>query len=124
VDRHELVELADAIRPELPQLAPTAVAKLAVLLDRLRSGEPVDDDIFELLTSTASLRERVNALLPAEADVDKGETGHDLQELPGHGEPVAAVMYACSEGDYTYPVLEVGEPIPLCPNHNVPLVAC
>jgi hypothetical protein len=124
VDRDKLVELAEVMRPELPELAPDAVPELDVLLDRLKSGEPVDDDVFELLTRTGPLRRRVNHLLPAEEDVAKGGAGYNYQEMPGHGEPVAAAMYICPEGDYRYPVLEVGEQVPPCPKHNIPLIPC
>jgi hypothetical protein len=124
VDRDELVELAEAIRPDLPVLAPDTVGELDRLLDQLRSGEPVNDDVLELLTSTAPLRRRVNELLPTVEDVEKGGAGYGFQEMPGHGEPVSATIYVCPHGDYRYPVLEVGEPIPLCPNHKVPLDAC
>jgi hypothetical protein len=123
VDRDELVELAETIRPELPMLAPDAVGQLDRLLDQLRSGEPVNDDVFELLTSTAPLRQRVNEILPADEDVEKGGANYGFQEMPGHGEPVGATIYGCPHGDYRYPVLEVGEPIPVCPSHKVPLVA-
>ena len=124
MDRDELVQLAEAVRPDLPVLAPEAVDNLDRLLDQLRSGEPVNDDVLELLTSTAPLRRRINELLPAEDDVEKGGGDYGFQEMPGHGEPVATTFVVCPHGDYGYPVLGVGEPIPLCPNHNVPLDAC
>jgi hypothetical protein len=124
MDNEELVELAEAIRPDMATLAPEAADELNTLVQRLRAGEPVEDDMVELLTSTAALRRRVNELRPIDDDVEKGGAGYVFQEMPGHGEPVAATEYACPHGDYRYPVLEVGEPIPLCPNHKVPLVAC
>lgn len=124
MDRDELLELAEAIRPDLPALAPDTADQLDELLDQLRFGEPVNDDVLELLTSTAPLRRRVNELLPSEADAEKGGADYGFQEMPGHGEPVAATSYVCPHGDYRYPVLEVGEPIPVCPNHKVPLHAC
>jgi hypothetical protein len=121
MDREELVRLAETLRSEL---AADAVPELDALVVRLRSGEPVDDEVYEVLTSTKPLRQRMNELVPANEDEDKGVAGRAFQELPGHGEPVAAITYACPEGDYSYPALEVGEPIPLCPTHNVRLEPC
>ena len=119
MDDDTLLELAVALEPEIAELADRVTAdRFTALLAALRAGELVGDDLFELLTADAALRDRVNALLPPEEDGEKG-----YQELPGKGEIVAPLFYACPEGDYRHPVQEIGEPVPDCPAHRIALVA-
>lgn len=124
MDRSELLDAARTIRGELPELVPDAslAARLDDLIAQMETGEPVDDDLFETLTGHDPLRQRLDELLPDE-DPDKGWAGPAYQELPGYGEPVDAQYFVCPYGDYRYPVLEVGELVPPCPVHRVPLVA-
>lgn len=51
--------------------------------------------------------------------VEKG-----YEPLPGQGQPLTAAKYVCPEPgcNYTWSRRSVGQPIPECPNHRVPLV--
>jgi len=126
VDRSELLDAARSIREALPELGYTADAPVATRLDdligRMAGGEAVENDLFEVLTAHEPLRRRLDELLP-DVDPEKGGGGQGFHELPGHGEPVDAQYFVCPLGDYRYPVLEVGEAVPPCPVHRVPLVA-
>jgi hypothetical protein len=152
MQRSDLLAAARTIRAELPQplAGPPVVAGAAAapaggaagrlpladaaglsaaldrLIDRLAAGADVadaEDELIELLTAEEPLRRRLDELLPDDQGEKDwaGPTGY--QELPGPGDPVDAVFYACPEGDYRYPVMEVGEVVPQCPVHGLPLVA-
>jgi hypothetical protein len=125
MDRAELIAAAEQVLAEAPGLlpagtAPEVSAQLADLVSRARSGEPVEDELILVVTGQDRLRERFDELLPAD---DVAKEGGGYEELPGYGEPVDVTYFACPQGDYCYPVLEVGEAVPLCPVHRVPLVA-
>jgi len=133
MEEQDVLSLVETIRPEIPRLlgaqtAASTLADLDPLVERLRTGEPLGDEIFELLTGHDALRRRVDQLLAPELDAVKhidvaGLTGSPAYtELPGHGEVVAAAVFVCPHGDYRFPVLEVGETVPDCPVHAVPLV--
>ncbi|MEU8435032.1 hypothetical protein AB0F18_19320 [Streptomyces sp. NPDC029216] len=118
MDDDELLERATALEPEVASLAGRVAAeRFAALVAALRDGLPVGDELFELLTGVPALRDRVNALFPPAEDGEKG-----YQELPGKGEIIAPLVYACPRGDYRHPVQEVGEPVPRCPAHHIALV--
>jgi hypothetical protein len=126
MERHAMITLGVAIRQEMADLvgsdaAPLIGARVDDLLERLRAGQPVDDELFEVLTDDAAIRRRVLELLPATVDTTK-DSSLGLNPLPGYGEAVAATIFACPYGDYRYPEIEVGEPIPLCPAHHVKLL--
>ncbi|WP_067449836.1 hypothetical protein [Actinomadura macra] len=117
----ELLTVAGALRPEVPALAGAeTAARFDALLAALRRGEPTGDDLFELLTGDAALRERLNAVSPVPSE---GARAFAYLDLPGPGEVTAATMYACPHGDYRYPAQEIGEAVPICPNHQLPLRA-
>lgn len=123
MDREEILAVAEQMLAETPTLVPAAeepevTAGLADLVGRLRSGEHVEDELVIALTGSEPLRRRFDELLPSD-DVDK-DVGYE--ELPGHGEPVDATYWVCPRGDYRYPVLEVGEPVPPCPTHHLALI--
>jgi hypothetical protein len=120
MQQSEVARAAGTISLELRDLLPADAgqvgAQLDALLARARAGDDVDDDLMLLLTRFESTRQRLDELLP-EADAAKG-----YADLPGHGEPIGALLYRCPRGDYEYPALEVGEPIPPCPVHHIALV--
>lgn len=127
MERHAMITLGVAIQQEMadlvgPDAAPLIGARVDDLLERLRAGEPVDDELFQVLTDEAAVRRRVLELMPAMVDTTK-DSSPGLSPLPGYGEAVAATIFACPHGDYRYPQIEVGEQLPLCPNHHVELVA-
>lgn len=124
MDQPDLLRVARTIEGELPELLPDPGdaplrARLRGLVAGLAADEAVDDELFEALTGHEVLRRRLDELLPDD-EVDKVGA---YQDLPGHGEPVDAVYFVCPEGDYRYPVLEIGEYVPPCPVHQRELVA-
>ncbi|QXJ23348.1 hypothetical protein AGRA3207_004490 [Actinomadura graeca] len=117
----ELLAVAEAVRPEVSTLAGAGTAaRFEALLASLRRGEPAGDDLFELLTGDTALRERLNSLSPPPPE---GVHAFAYLDLPKHEEVTAATMYACPHRDYRYPAQEIGEAVPLCPKHHLPLRA-
>ena len=124
----DIVEIAEAIRPELPRLvgeeAPSMGAKLteAVALARAapdpEARARAEDALYELLASHDRTREELDRRLP---EIDE-ERGYD--PLAGTGDPVAADRYECPRGDYAWPVFSLDDPPPpdRCPVHQIPLV--
>jgi hypothetical protein len=109
-------DAGNQIARELPELLPAGHAEIATRLDmllaRANRGDDVGDEILELLASTEPTRRRIDELLPVE-EFDKALT--DVPDFPGFGDPVEAIVYACPQCDYEYPVVEVGEVVPACP---------
>src|SRR5262245_22537874 len=93
-----ILDAARAIRPYLPRLigprADDVDRDLAQLLNRASSGELVDDEILAQLRRNPATHDWTAAFLerghPPDVTVVR-EKG--LQELPGHGEVVAAARY-------------------------------
>jgi hypothetical protein len=81
----EVLRAARAILPELPTLvgddAPEVRHRLRLLLDRAKRGEPVTDEILELLRSRSATRIRLMSLLPPEPS-RRQETGGHLPRSP------------------------------------------
>jgi hypothetical protein len=125
-DEDPILDAARAIRPYLPHLVGTRAddvdRTLVELLKGASAGETVDDALLDVLQRdpathnwTASYLER--GLPPDIAAVrEKG-----LQELPGHGEVVAATRFRCPRGDYLWYRRSVGQEIPRCPTHRMEL---
>jgi hypothetical protein len=114
VSDDQLVAAARALRDEKPDLLAEVGNQVGLALDRLLAradaGQDVSDDIVDLLTADARTRSELQNRL-ARADV-RG-VGSDL---PGRPDPAGAIWYECPQGDYRYPVFELGEPVPDCPN--------
>ncbi len=106
-DQEDLLRQVDADLPE----------RLGERLDRADSGDDVADEIVDLLAgdprTRAALSERLQALDNAR--------GADDGELPGRADPSDAIWYACPTCGYRYPVFELGEDVPSCPNGHGPL---
>lgn len=92
--------------------------RLEPLLERAAAGQPVADEVLEVLTADDDTRQRVADLL-ADADDDGVRSG--FSGLPGlpHGSP--APIFACRTCDYSWPAFEVGEPARDCPRGHGPL---
>jgi hypothetical protein len=108
-------QIAARVREELDDLlgpdAPSALAELDASL------EEDDDRILAVLASREPTRERLDELL---ASGLAGERG--FAPPPGiDSRPPDVLIYRCPKGDYEWPAYQVGEVIPACPNHNVPL---
>jgi hypothetical protein len=115
-----LVAAARGLRDEKPELLAAAGDEVGPALDRLLrqadAGQEVSDDIIDLLAADASTRDELQRRL-ARTDV----RGVAFGDLPGRPDPADAIWYECPRGDYRYPVFELGEPVPDCPNGHGPL---
>ncbi|OBK44799.1 hypothetical protein [Mycobacterium sp. 1081908.1] len=88
-------------------------------LAREDSGESVEDQLIAILVSREPTRVRLDALLPD--SLAAGERGY--APMPGkYPEPPDTEVYVCPQGDYAWPRFSAGEPVPVCPTHQVPLV--
>lgn len=77
--------------------------------------EDAVDRIYELLARDEPTRQRLDELLPKEPEERRGG-GYD--DLAGDPEPVYD-CYACPNGDYAWPILDVADPTPplsTCPH--------
>ena len=114
-----LVAAARELRNEKPELLAEVGDQVGPALERLLvradAGQDVSDDIVDLLAADARTRDELQRRL-ARTDV-RGVGG----DLPGRPDPAGAIWYQCVEGEYRYPVFELGEPVPDCPNGHGPL---
>jgi hypothetical protein len=114
-----LVAAARELRDDKPELLAAAGSQVGPALDRLLfradAGQDVAEDIVDLLAADARTRDEPQRRL-ARTDV-RGVGG----DLPGRPDPTGAIWYECTQGDYQYPVFELGEPVPGCPNGHGPL---
>jgi hypothetical protein len=110
-----LVAAARGLRDEKPELLAQLGPALERLLARADAGDDVADAIVDLLAADARTRDELQRRL-ARTDV-RGVGG----DLPGRPDPTSAIWYECVQGDYRYPVFELGEPVPDCPNGHGPL---
>jgi hypothetical protein len=114
-----LVAAARELRDEKPELLAEVGSQVRPALERLLvradAGQDVADDIVDLLAADARTRNELQRRL-ARTDV-RGVGG----DLPGRSDPTGAIWYECAQRDYRYPVFELGEPVPNCPNGHGPL---
>lgn len=114
-----LVAAARDLRDEKPELLAEVGSKVGPELERLLvradAGQDVADEIVDLLAADARTRDELQRRL---ARTDLRGAGGDL---PGRSDPAGAIWYECAQGDYRYPVFELGEPIPNCPHGHGPL---
>ena len=135
----ELLEAARAIRPYLADLAgekaPFYDAEIARLLAATAAGADVGDELPALLRRSAAISAWVRATLaddllrppdiqPGGGATSKGKLGY--APLPGTASPVAAQKYCCPDRDkdFIWWRRSAGIPVPVCPTHRIPLVAC
>ncbi len=120
----DVLEAARTIRPLLADLledeqqAQALDAQLARLLEQARAGEPVANRILDLLSKETATREWLRRFLKGEGQL----TGKGFEPLPGPAAPVPAPKFVCPQGDYVWHRHSVGQPVPRCPTHNLPLV--
>ncbi|MEH1925121.1 hypothetical protein [Nostoc sp.] len=117
----DILEGSRSIRPLLPEIlgddAVQVDRQLSELLAQAKAGEPVHEQILEMLKIYPDTRNWIAEFL-SKKQVSKG-----FEELPGKGQPISASKYRCPEGDdYTWYRRVVGAKIPNCPTHNVPLI--
>lgn len=118
-ESQDLLEAVKTIRPFLSQLldqeAQAVDSQLAALIARNQAGESVDHLITELLTQYQDTRKWMKQFL-------QKRSNRDFCPLPGLPSEISAPKYTCPVGDdYTWYRLDISDPIPLCPTHQVQL---
>lgn len=117
-----ILEAAKSIRQFLPDLlgeqAPEVDHQLADLLNRHQAGEPMENQVTNLLASHPPTREWMYNFLAADA-VQTRSLGYN--PLPGIPK-IDAPRYVCPQGDYIWHHIDSSDPIPACPTHHCPLI--
>lgn len=116
----EILLAAAAILHELPQLVPDRLPGAA---DELRAAiasarelgdgqdrEDAVDKVLGILASVPETRERLNELLPAQSEVRGDQPGSGGAFLAGDPLPMPYDRYACTDCDWVWPVLDIGDP--------------
>lgn len=123
----EILEAARSIRPYLAQLlnpeeAQTMDEQLAELLAQVpEESTNVSEQIIKLLSSQETTREWVKKFLEDKL-LPEIEKAYQPTLSPHPSSPISGlVKYACPYGDYVWYQRQVGEPIPICPTHEVTL---
>ena len=119
---NQIFEAAAAIRHYLPELEPEQAANLdrqiADLLNQDRSTPGLDNQILRLITQTDAIRTWAKEYLnPDPKSTERGlfsPTNDPANFIDLH-------KYACPHGDYIWYRHSVGDPIPNCPTHGIPL---
>lgn len=119
-------DAARALRGDLPALElPHGDAldrTLSELLDAGEGGADIDDELVEVLRADPRTRAYVEFFIrfgapPPPENVEV----RGISPLPGDPGPVSLAKYSCPMGDYDWYRRAAGQPVPLCPTHNVPL---
>jgi hypothetical protein len=121
MEEQEVLEAAQAIRPHLPDLvgeeAEEVDRELRQLLARAETGETVKIDILRVLSHRDATRQWANHLL------NVPERDRSYERPPGKAQAVSVPKYICPKGDgppwYRF---SIGDQVPLCPNHRIPLI--
>jgi hypothetical protein len=129
----DVLEMARAIRPYLPELVGQAAdevdRELAALLADVKAGAPPDSVAQQI--STVLIRWPDAHNWAARVLQDPGHLPPELQALahgrgyealPGDGEPIPAQKYVCPDGDFVWYRATVGVSVPRCPTHDIEIV--
>ncbi|NER83480.1 MAG: hypothetical protein F6K42_28795 [Leptolyngbya sp. SIO1D8] len=118
----QIFEAAATIRYYLPDLEPERAASLdqqiADLLNQDRSTPGLDNQLLRLITQIDTTRTWTKQFL----NPDSKTTERGL--FSSTNDPVNFIdlpKYACPHGDYIWYRHGVGDPIPHCPTHGIPL---
>lgn len=87
------------------------------LLARAERGEKVDNFLIDELRQDRRIRQWLRQALGLSKDVVMA-----FDPLPGDIGRVSAPVYVCPHGDFEWEIRRVGQPIPPCPVHDVPLM--
>ena len=122
----EIVAAARALAPRLEALLRDDAAEVGAALARLLSGYEENqsgvDDIVHLLSVNEVTRQAMRLELESSGRTDDLDTRIAFSELPGLADPVEPIFYRCAACGFTYPVFEIGEPVPQsCPDRHGPL---
>ncbi|MFI2368506.1 hypothetical protein [Streptomyces sp. NPDC018833] len=102
----------------------TLARDVDTVLARAEAGEQVGEEMLTLLTTDPALRDELRHRLLGDEDTYREAAGSpSYTPLAGLADPSAEMVYRCRVCDYTYPIFEVGEPVPEgCPDQHGPLV--
>jgi hypothetical protein len=119
-------DAARALRGDLPALelrhGDALDGALSELLAAEEAGADVADELLETMRADPRTRTYVDFFFrfgspPAPEDVEV----RGVSPLPGDPGPVPLAKYSCPMGDYDWYRRAVGQPVPSCPTHRVPL---
>jgi hypothetical protein len=121
LEEQEVLDAARAIRPHLPDLVGKEAQEVDDQLQRLLAqsgtGETVKIAILRVLGQRDATRQWANDLLKVP------QRDRSYEELPGKVQMVSVPKYICPQGDGTpWYRFGIGDQVPLCPNHRIPLV--
>ena len=122
---NSVLAAARAIRPYLSSLvgadAVTVDREITALLINARDGADVEEALLNLLRRYPATHSWAAAFMqhghPPEID---DPVTKDFGP-PGIPSPVPARKYCCPGGDYDWWTSRIGEPVPTCPSHSLPL---
>ena len=112
----QIVQVAETLQPQATQyLTPDQNTQLQTLITQAKSGQPVENDILEILASHEQLREQASNLL---------ENLNAVTDLRGF-DPLASdsalvtnsLIYRCSKCDYITDIPFLGMTPDPCPDH-------
>lgn len=120
-----ILKAAKTIRQFLPQLlgeqAEAVDQELADLIIRCQAGEPLENQITNLLASHDATRKWMRDFMANGSPPPTRGPGYEHNQLPGLAF-VGAPKYVCPHGDYIWHHIDSSDPIPTCPTHDCPLV--
>jgi hypothetical protein len=117
----DIVIAARNLQSHLDELLPAEEAnRIGGLLDEVLNagGKDVGNSILEVIAIHESTRLWLNKVLEERGELDNVKA---YSPLPGKPTPIAADRFVCPKGDYVWYRPSVGVPVPLCPNHRLPL---
>ena len=123
----DILQAAQAIRPQLDELLGTAAKTMAPQLDKLlaqaETGQAVADNIIELLSEHDATRQAMNARLAGEETKSYSPLGGDSSKPPATSEYLCPDKSGCTCEKYPtgWDRHNIEEPIPTCPKLNQPL---
>jgi hypothetical protein len=95
---------------------------LSDLLNAGAAGADVDDDLREVARADPRTRVYVELFLRSGSPPDPEDVEvRGISPLPGDPTPVPLAKHRCPMGDYDWYRRAVGQPVPSCPTHHVPL---
>jgi CHAT domain len=116
---------ARAIRPYLPRLvgadAVTVDREITALLVNARDGSDVEEALLTLLRRYPATHSWTAAFMQHGHPPEIDDPITKNSGLPGMLSPVSARKYGCPEGDYDWWRSRVGDQVPTCPSHSLPL---
>lgn len=118
-----IMDLARAIRPRLPALLDEEASEVdAALGELLARGVEAEPEILTLLQRSAATREWGYTFLRHTEGGHLRDPRNAYFPLVAAGGVVGADVYACEECGHRWRRRAVGQAVPACPQHGIPLV--